>query len=91
MIASALCLYAFLSFGLILLYDFEAGQAGSSSPPSCIGEAISAANSLDAVGFARPSWADLAAGVRPEALDVGDSEPGEWRHGWQFYASDAVE
>ena len=42
-------------------------------------------------GFdACPTWAQLADGARPpEADEMG--EPGEWRHGWQFFASNKRE
>ena len=33
----------------------------------------------------RPLWVDLQAGGRPPPSTL--TEPGEWAHGWQFYAS----
>ena len=37
----------------------------------------------------RPSWVDLQAGARPPPTTL--TEPGEWTHGWQFYASSVSE
>ena len=37
----------------------------------------------------RPTWAAVAAGQRPPELT--EAEPGEWKHGWQYYASSARE
>eukprot|EP00973_Karenia_brevis_P048168 6684502-Karenia_brevis.AAC.1 len=37
----------------------------------------------------RPTWRALAAGARPEQPEASDV--GEWTHGWQFRASDALE
>ena len=46
----------------------------------------------EAQGWAdRPTWADLVAGLRPPNLDVSATVLGEWKHGWQYYASDAAE
>ena len=45
---------------------------------------------LDANGFiGRPSWTSLRAGARPPPPTV--AEPGEWQHGWQYYASSSLE
>jgi len=43
---------------------------------------------LVAEGFAKcPTWLDIANGQAPPNPDVEDREPGEWCHGWQFFAS----
>ena len=34
----------------------------------------------------QPHWAELAAGLRPDAQDSSDPEPGDWRYGWHFHA-----
>ena len=56
---------------------------------------ISAAGRLlDAAGMReRPSWLTLLQGARPDARapDEDPAEPGDWSHGWQFFASDALE
>ena len=59
-------------------------------PAACLGELRAAATCLDRHGFVgRPGWVDLQMGVRPPPVD--ESEPGEWAHGWQHYASSASE
>eukprot|EP00973_Karenia_brevis_P037020 5103385-Karenia_brevis.AAC.1 len=40
-------------------------------------------------GMTCPSWAELAGGARPQ--QTVDAEPGEWAHGWQFYAAAALD
>ena len=53
----------------------------------CFNEVQSAARTLDRHGFVgRPNWSELRLGVRPPPYF---SEPGEWPHGWQYYASSA--
>ena len=61
-------------------------------------EALQNADLLDREGFeqagvgARPSWRQLFEGARPPAQeDRRETEPGEWIHGWQFYASSTRE
>ena len=39
----------------------------------------------------RPSWSDVLAGVRPPEIADSDRDRGEWAHGWQYYASTALE
>ena len=56
----------------------------------CIGELQESTRVLDASGFiGRPSWTSLRAGARPPPPTV--AEPGEWQHGWQYYASSSLE
>ena len=38
-----------------------------------------------------PSWVDLAAGLRAPASDPTETELNEWRHGWQYHASNSLE
>ena len=38
-------------------------------------------------GFEVPSWADLAAGVRPNLRNAEDVEPASFRTGWQHEAA----
>ena len=47
----------------------------------------------DCHGFQdRPSWDALGLGARPQPTELRRSpEPGEWPHGWQYYACDALE
>ena len=54
-------------------------------PPS-IFEAVAARRILTREGYEEcPTWAEIAGGRRPPAR-IG-WEPGEWAHGWQFFAS----
>ena len=39
----------------------------------------------------RPSWQEVAEGARPRQPAREDTEPGDWQHGWQFYAASALE
>ena len=56
----------------------------------CVGELRVAAATLDRQGFlGRPQWDDLRRGVRPPPDH--SREPGEWAHGWQYYATSASE
>ena len=53
---------------------------------SCLEELRAAAAELDRQGFWwRPSWVELREGKRPPQNDARD--PGEWPHGWQYWAS----
>ena len=77
------------------LADLENAE-GARAP--CLREVQTAADLLDREGFAqagtgaRPSWRELFEGARPPAQeDRRESEPGEWIHGWQFYASSTRE
>ena len=57
-------------------------------PPQqgCLAELQQATSRLDREGFWwRPTWQALLGGARPPENIVG--EPGEWRHGWQYWAS----
>ena len=59
-------------------------------PRGCLGELRNAAGVLDWHGFVgRPSWNSIRSGVRPEGHI--HAEPGEWLHGWQYYASSSSE
>ena len=52
----------------------------------CLTELHQAGARLDRERFWwRPSWQALRDGARPEEHVVG--EPGEWQHGWQYWAS----
>ena len=52
----------------------------------CLVEVFDASTRLDREGFWwRPSWPELRDGKRPPENATG--EPGEWQHGWQYWAS----
>ena len=56
----------------------------------CLQQLTDARRLLSREGFARmPSWESLSRGERPDAHFA--SEPGEWPHGWQFFASSTRE
>ena len=51
----------------------------------CLAEVLDASTRLDREGFWwRPSWQELRDGKRPPE---NTGEPGEWQHGWQYWAS----
>ena len=79
----------------VLLADLESAEGARAQ---CLREVQAAADLLDREGFeqagvgARPSWRQLFDGARPPAQeDRRETEPGEWIHGWQFYASSTRE
>jgi hypothetical protein len=61
--------------------------------PACLRELRDCGSVLDTVGFSRPSWAELRSGVRPAAFfrRLPGADPGEWEHGYQYYATQAVD
>jgi hypothetical protein len=46
---------------------------------------------LRSEGAVLPPWEDLCRGAPPPRYDASIIEPGEFRHGWQFYCSDIRE
>ena len=90
-------------FGLSALGSSAGAAARAAAPPTplrarapSLTEAQEAGTLLDREGFEqagageRPSWRALFEGARPPARE-DDREPGEWTHGWQFYASSTRE
>ena len=60
--------------------------------PSNLQAAVAAGHILDSAGMShRPPWRSLLRGQRFEQSDGGTPELGEWRHGWQFAGSSALE
>ena len=46
---------------------------------------------LRRLGFLAPSWADLASGtVLENPEEVEEADPGEWKRGWQYLATDTL-
>ena len=65
-------------------------QMGAREATGCLAELQESTRVLDLSGFVgRPQRADLRDGVRPHPTTV--AEPGEWQHGWQYYASSSLE
>ena len=68
--------------------DMVVRTVSQREPPreGCLAELHQAGARLDREGFWwRPTWQALRDGARPEENVVG--EPGEWQHGWQYWAS----
>ena len=60
--------------------------------PDCLSAVSDARRALHEIGFPLPSFLEILAGARPPVPPGGiEADPGEWRHGWQFYTSDALE
>ena len=58
--------------------------------PGCVAELREACVALDEKGFWwRPSWPQLREGKRPPQTCARD--PGEWPHGWQYWASSVLD
>ena len=81
-------------------HDFTATQNSGDHVHELSGHSTSAhlnaaARSADQLrgleGFEVPSWADLAAGVRPNPRNAEDVEPASFRTGWQHEAAARVE
>ena len=63
---------------------------GSASISASVRSAAAAADKLRSCGMSeQPSWSQAAQGARPpEPLDL---EPGDFAHGWQFYAANTLD
>ena len=61
------------------------------APPTLVAARTVAGQLVGVAGFDPPSWEALADGQRPPLRDPDDSEPGDFRHGWQHEASSRVE
>ena len=60
--------------------------------PPCVRAAQQAGTHLDAAGMQdRPGWPAVAGGARPRQPDREETEPGDWQHGWQFWAVTSLE
>eukprot|EP00959_Pyramimonas_sp_CCMP1952_P256720 5363332-Pyramimonas_sp.AAC.1 len=57
------------------------GQAG----PNCLAAAEDAARNCTNTGWTeRPTWVEVAAGMRPPERPPTENVLGEWQNGWQF-------
>ena len=71
-------------------HTFVESLDGPREVGGCLGELRAVTTALDQQGFTgRPSWVELKGGCRPPPANL--TEPGEWAHGWQFYASSVSE
>ena len=61
-------------------------NSGTPGEAACLNEAIACRDTLMSEGYSHcPTWDAILAGTRPHQPEAPD--PGEFRHGWQFYAS----
>eukprot|EP00959_Pyramimonas_sp_CCMP1952_P249543 5216379-Pyramimonas_sp.AAC.1 len=82
----------FPSLGRNIMFHLTTLRAGVHIP-ACLAAAEQAGADSDAQGWSgRPTWANIAAGGRPQEPPQMDGPLlGEWQHGWQFCASSAME
>ena len=72
--------------------DFVDHLLHPATAPLPLAEAARAREHLTSAGYAGcPTWTALQAGVRPPQERDSESEPGEFAHGWQFYAASRIE
>ena len=70
--------------------DFVHTLSSPEPRQGCLAEARAADELLSREGFLqRPTWGELKDGKRPPKPH--GAEPGEWPHGWQYYASSTRE
>ena len=75
---------------LLQVADQVLAELAQDTNQGCIGELREAADRLDREGFVnRPEWIALKDVQRPEVVEMW--EPGEWHHGWQYFASSCSE
>ena len=68
-----------------IVQELESGDSRIAS----VAQAMAAERTVTRADFPlKPTWRELAAGVRPpDPAPAYNEEPGQWPHGWQFYAS----
>jgi hypothetical protein len=67
-------------------------ERGGAEVPANLAAASASAGVLDEARMrGRPSWQELYEGARPTQPNDEDRDPGEWAHGWQYHASNALE
>ena len=73
------------ALGARVLQELES----EASPVRSVQQAVAAEAVVSGQHFReKPTWRELVAGARPPRRDEEyDAEPGQWPHGWQFYAS----
>ena len=68
------------------LYEQLRGERPATASVAAV---LEAQRLLEANGFDCPDWQLVWNGARPE--QVTEQEPGEWKHGWQYYAASRLE
>ena len=59
---------------------------GSAEATECVTAAVEAQRRVKAAGYDQcPEWRAVWDGQRPE--QTTEAEPGEWKHGWQYFAA----
>ena len=67
-------------------------ESSADGRPASLAVADAAATALDTAGMQRrPTWRSLYDGARPATPSEDERDPGEWAHGWQYHASNALE
>ena len=66
----------------------ELSKGVASESTSIVAASVALAK-LQVEGYDAPNWRDLLRGQRPPPVER--PEPGDFRHGWQYYASKARE
>ena len=68
-----------------IVQELESGDSRIAS----VAQAVAAEHAVTRAEFPlKPTWREVAAGVRPpDPAPMYEEEPGQWPHGWQFYAS----
>ena len=67
-------------------------MVGDNDGNSYLHQAQAAGTVCDRQGWtSRPTWAELAAGRRPPQPEPEEISLGEWQHGWQYHACNAIE
>ena len=63
---------------------------GSAEATECVTAAVEAQRRVKAAGYDQcPEWRAVWDGQRPE--QTTEAEPGEWKHGWQYFAATHLE
>ena len=57
----------------------------------CLKEVLAAESLLRREGYLPPSYVDLAEGAKPPNPPPSELDPGERRHGWQYFAASTRE
>ena len=64
------------------------GREEANTP--CLTELRAAWAHFSTIGLHLPTWQEVAQGARPPRQDLEETDPGEWKHGWQYFLSDTL-